>query len=229
MIGIIIAFVVGLLFTLWLVSRQSSYKPMFSTRRSTGSPLWWIVGGAALIGIVTLFIVGINAIWDQRGGATTQGTPPPPALARMLIPSLNVNEKVVNVPIKDGEWDISRLSGNIGWLEATGDKPDGNLAMAFIGHVTVSSVQKGPFANLWTIKPLTEIVYRNGGVDFVYNVETVSPAKPNETAKLFQRKKDHILLVTCTDYNFLTEKYDGRLIVDAVLTQRRIAPKETAN
>jgi len=229
MIGIIIAFIVGLLFTLWLVSRQSDYKPMFVARRSTGSPLWWIVGGAALIGIVVLIYVGINAIWDQSGDITAQGTPPPPTLARMLIPSLNVNEKIVSVPIKDGAWDIARLSGNIGWLEATGVKPDDNWAMAFIGHVTVSSAQKGPFANLWTIKPLTEIIYRNGGVDFVYTVETVSPAKPNETAKLFQRKKDHILLVTCTDFNFLSEKYDGRLIVDAVLTQRRIAPKEAAN
>jgi LPXTG-site transpeptidase (sortase) family protein len=227
-IGVIIAFIVGLLFTLWLASRQSDYKPMFSARRSTGSPLWWIAGGAALIGIVVLIYVVVSAIGEQREAATAQGTPSP-LQARMLIPSLNINERVVNVPIKDGEWDISRLSGNIGWLEATGVKPDDNLAMAFIGHVTVSSVQKGPFANLWTIKPLSEIIYRNGGVDFVYTVESVSPAKPNETAKLFQRKKEHVLLVTCTDYNFLTEKYDGRLIVDAVLTQRRIAPKETAN
>ncbi|MBI5080774.1 MAG: hypothetical protein HZB17_05665 [Chloroflexi bacterium] len=68
-----------------------------------------------------------------------------------------------------------------------------------------------------------------GGVDFVYAVETLIQVKPNEAVKLFQRKKDRILLVTCTDYNLLTEKYDGRLIVDAVLTQRKIAPTQNSN
>jgi LPXTG-site transpeptidase (sortase) family protein len=200
-----------------------------TSQRTTNPLLWWIIGGAALIGILILISVGLNAIWDQGSAATAQGTPQPHAAARLLIPALNVNEKVVIVPITNGEWDISRLSGNIGWLEATGDKPDGDLAMSFIGHVTVSSVQKGPFADLSKLKPLTEIIYRDGGVDFVYAIETLIQAKPNETSKLFQRKQDHILLVTCTDFNFLTEKYDGRLIVDAVLTQRKIAPTQTSN
>jgi len=229
MAGIVIAFLIGLIFTLWLVSRQVSYKPMFDTGRSANPFLGWIIGGTAILGAGILTYAAILTLDDQGDAATVKETPQPRGQARLLIPSLNVNEKIINVPIKNGEWDISRLSGSIGWLEATGDKPDGNLAMAFIGHVTVSSLQKGPFANLWTIKPFTEIIYRDGGVDFVYAVETLTQVKPNEAAKLFQRKKDHILLVTCTDYNFLTEKYDGRLIVDAVLTQRKIAPKETAN
>lgn len=227
--GIIIAFIIGLLVTWWLASRQSDYSPMFSVQRKT-SPLWWIVGGAALIGIAVLSYVGITAIFDQSAADTAvQNALQPHAQARMLIPTLNVNEKIVTVPIQQSEWDIARLSGSIGWLQTTGDNPNNDLAMAFIGHVTVSSVQKGPFAELHNIKPLAEIIYRNGGVDFVYTVQSITPAKPTDVEKLFQRKKEHLLLVTCTDYDLLTGKYNGRIIVDAVLVQRKIAPTQTSN
>ena len=228
--SIIIAFLIGFLFVIWLASRQAGYQPMFTTRGTAGSALWWIVGGVALIGIVTLIYVGLSPVFDQSGAdSVTPTRPQPHAQARILIPALNVSEKIVTVPIKNREWDISRLSTNIGWLDTTGDNPNNEYAMTFIGHVTVSSIEKGPFADLYKIKPLSEIIYRNGGVDFVYVVQTLIPAQPAEVSKLFQRKKEHLLLVTCTDYDLLTANYKGRLIVDAILVRRKIAPTQTSN
>ena len=227
---ILIAFFIGFVFVIWLASRQTGYQPMFTTQGAAARSLWWIVIVAGLIGIVTLTYVGFFPVFDQSGAVSAIPTQPQPhAQARMLIPTLNVNEKIVNVPIKSGEWDISHLSNNIGWLVSTGDSPSNEYAMTFIGHVTISSVEKGPFADLYKIKPLSEIIYRNGGVDFVYAVQTLTPAQPNEVSKLFQRKKEHLLLVTCTDYDLLTSTYKGRLIVDAVLVQRKIAPTQTSN
>mgnify|MGYP001611791963 FL=1 len=228
--SIIIAFLIGFLFVIWLASRQAGYQPMFTTQGAAARSLWWIVIVAGLIGIVTLTYVGFFPVFDQSGAVSAIPTQPQPhAQARMLIPTLNVNEKIVNVPIKSGEWDISRLSNNIGWLVSTGDSPSNEYAMTFIGHVTISSVEKGPFADLYKIKPLSEIIYRNSGVDFVYAVETLTPVLPTEVSKLFQRKKEHLILVTCTDYDLLTSTYKGRLIVDAVLVQRKIAPTQTSN
>lgn len=237
-IGIIIAFIIGLIFTLWLASRQSGYKPMFaaqpqrqSLRQSKLLAVWGIVGGMVVIGAGLIGYVGY-ALWFETDPTATipqNETPNSQTQARLLIPSLGVNQKIVTVSIVKNEWDIARLGENIGWLETTGDNPNSNLAMAFIGHVTVSRIQQGPFANLWTIKPLGEIIYRKGGVDFVYVVQNMMPAKPNEVGKLFQKSKEHLLLVTCTDYNFITEKYDGRLIVDAVLVQRKITSAQTSN
>ncbi len=237
-VGIIIAFIIGLIFTLWLASRQSGYKPMFATslhrpplRQSKLLAAWGIVGGMVVIGMGLIGYVGYT-LWFEANPTTPiieNETPNPQTQARLLIPALGVNQKIVSVSIVNNEWDIARLGENIGWLETTGDNPSSNLAMAFIGHVTVSRIQQGPFANLWTIKPLGEIIYRKGGVDFTYAVQSVAPAKPNEVNKLFQRSKEHLLLVTCTDYNFATEKYDGRLIVDAVLVQRKIAPTQRSN
>ena len=232
MIEIIIAVVVGLIFTLWLVARQFDYQPMFGGQRSS-SPLWWVVIGMALLGVGALVYVASNtnngSMVDSSGAVVIVSATPPRSEAQMLIPSLNVNEKIVTVPIKDGEWDISRLSRNIGWLVMTGDNPNSEYAMTFIGHVTVSSIEKGPFADLYKIKPLSEIIYRNGGVDFVYVVETLMPVPPTEVSKLFQRKKEHLLLVTCTDYDLLTSTYKGRLLVDAVLVRRKIDRTQTSN
>lgn len=231
MIEIIIAVVVGLIFSLWLVARQFDYQPMFGGQKSA-SPLWWVVIGMAVLGVGALVYVASNTIngsTDGSGVAVIVSPTPPRSEAQMLIPSLNVNEKIVTVPIKGGEWDISRLSRNIGWLVLTGDNPNSEYAMTFIGHVTVSSIEKGPFADLYKIKPLSEIIYRTGGVDFVYVVETLTPVPPTEVSKLFQRKKEHLLLVTCTDYDLLTSTYKGRIIVDAVLVRRKIAPTQTSN
>ncbi len=228
--SILIAFFIGFVFVIWLASRQAGYQPMFTTQGTAARSLWWIVIVAGLIGIVTLIYVGLAPFFDPNSAASTiQTQPQPHAQAQMLIPSLNVNEKIVTVPIKNGEWDISRLSRNIGWLVLTGDNPSSEYAMTFIGHVTVSSVEKGPFADLYKIKPLSEIIYRNGGVDFVYAVETLTPVQPTEVSKLFQRKKEHLILVTCTDYDLLTSTYKGRLLVDAVLVQRKISPTQTSN
>jgi LPXTG-site transpeptidase (sortase) family protein len=229
-LGILIAFLIGLLVTLWLASRQNDYQPLFVPRRRQNTWIWWMVSGLALIGIVSLAYVGISSVWDSGAAATVvQPNAQPHAQARLIIPNLNLNEKIVNVPIKDGEWDISRLSGSIGWLETTGADPNSEQVMTFIGHITVSALQKGPFVDLFNIKPLSEIIYRNGGVDFVYTVQTIQQVKPTDVDKLFQRKKEHLLLVTCTDYNVLTEKYEGRILVDAVLVQRKIAPTQTSN
>jgi LPXTG-site transpeptidase (sortase) family protein len=96
--------------------------------------------------------------------------------------------------------------------------------MAFIGHVTISAAQNGPFAELQNLKALDEVVYRSGGTDYVYAINTIQHIKPDEVSRLFQPKGDHLLLVTCTDWNYLTETYEGRLLADAVLAKQVPSP-----
>jgi LPXTG-site transpeptidase (sortase) family protein len=142
----------------------------------------------------------------------------------LIIPSLKIDERIVGVPVTGSGWDISRLGMHVGWLESTGAKPGDDLAMALIGHVTVSAVQTGPFAELHALKPLDEVIYRSSGADYVYAIGSVDEVKPEDVDRLYVNKGDHLLLVTCTDWNYVTETYEGRLIADAVLVKQVRSP-----
>lgn len=224
--SILFAFLVGLAFTLWLAGRQSREESIFQRRRRA-SPLWWLAGGSGLIGLGLVALAGAG--WLTNGSLADLPLVGPAievtfAPARLLIPLLDVNEKIVAVPLAEGAWDVSRLGVNIGWLPTTGERPGDELAMVFIGHVTVSPVERGPLADLWTLPPLAEIIYRSEGTDYIYAIKDIVEVNPDEVYKLYVKKSDHILLVTCTAWNFVTETYDKRLLADAVLVKQQPAP-----
>jgi|SRR3990172_630397 len=224
--SLVIAFLIGLAITLWLAFRQSRYQPMFAVGRARAhiGPLWWLGAGSAVVG-GALIIVAVKGVSEGYNGLTrVEATVAAQGPSRLIIPALKVDEKIVGVPIVNDGWDISRLAFHVGWLESTGVRPGDPLAIVLIGHVTVSAAQAGPFAGLHTLKPLDEVIYRSGGVDYVYAIGSVDEVKPEDVDRLYVRKGDHLLLVTCTDWNYTTEKYEGRLIADAVLAKQVRSP-----
>lgn len=164
--------------------------------------------------------------------AFSSATAPPDAVAaeiaafsRLLIPALGVDLEIVTVPVLAGEWDLSVLDNNVGWLKTTGAAPGDALAMVFAGHVTLSTGQTGPFASLWASRlDETEIIYRSGGTDYVYVVKLKTNAGPNDAQRLYVKDGQKILLITCTAWNYLTFQYDSRLIVEAGLSEQRPTP-----
>ena len=82
----------------------------------------------------------------------------------------------------------------------------------------------GPLADLWTLPTLTEIIYRSNGADYIYAIDDIAEVGPNEVDRLYVKKSDHVLLVTCTAWNYVTETYDGRLVADAVLVKQLPSP-----
>jgi LPXTG-site transpeptidase (sortase) family protein len=224
---LIAALIIGLAFTLWLAGRPSKYKPMFSVRRTPRIPtLWWVGAISAVMGgaLIIFAVRGINDALTSPDLERAEATVAAQGASRLLVPALKVDERIVAVPITKDGWDISRLGMHVGWLETTGVRPGQELALTLIGHVTVSAVQVGPFANLYTLRPLDEVIYRSGGSDYVYAINTISEVSPEDVSRLYVNKGDHLLLVTCTDWNYLTETYEGRLIVDAVLAKQVPSP-----
>lgn len=224
---ILIAFIVGLAFTVWLASRQPRYRPMFTVRRTPRIPsLWWVGAASAVVGggLIILAVRGLNDVFTSPDLQRAEATVAAQGASHLLVPALKVDERIVAVPITKDGWDISRLGMHVGWLETTGVRPGEDLAMALIGHVTVSAVQTGPFADLHMLQPLDEVIYRSGGSDYVYAINTITEVTPEDVSRLYLNKGDHLLLVTCTDWNYLTETYEGRLIVDAVLAKQVPSP-----
>jgi sortase (surface protein transpeptidase) len=226
MISFGFAFLAGLAFTLWLARRPAPSAGRFGPALRAGRDDWLLFAGA-------LAVAGAAVVAGWRWGRAPAAAPSvpasgpvsaPPAPARLLIPGLGVDAPTTTVPLAKGAWDISRLDAEVGWLESTGDRPGAGLAMAFIGHVTLSALERGPFADLWTLEPAAQIIYRAGGTDYLYAVLDIFKVKPEDAGRLFVPDGQRLLLVTCANWNYLTETYDARLVAEAVLVKEQPSP-----
>src|SRR5690242_9265641 len=85
----------------------------------------------------TVVVANPSQAWlgDYATAQAAAGTPQAgvPLGARLLIPSIKLAADIQTVPIADGLWDLTSLNAQIGWLLTTGDRPGGDLAMAFVG------------------------------------------------------------------------------------------------
>jgi len=134
---------------------------------------------------------------------------------RLIIPKLSLESDIVKVPARNGEWDLTGLGHHVGWLETTGQKPGDTLAMALVGHVTVTAAEMGPFADLWKLHLDDEVIYRTEDTDYVYRVKYKIDANPGETWRLYVKDSRQLLLVTCTGWDYAAWNYSQRLIVGA--------------
>lgn len=140
-------------------------------------------------------------------------TPPDGSL---VIPSLGIDQPVATISIRNQEWDLESLDTQVGWLQTTGTRPFDNLAMVFVGHVTLPYPGgAGPFLNLGELQPGDTVIYRGESETFVYQVKRQSIVTPDEVHRLYHPNGRSLLLVTCTGYNALEWRYDLRLVVEA--------------
>ncbi len=228
MTSFLFAFLAGLAFTLWLARRSPPEVLRFGGSRPATRDHWLLlVSALAVVGAVMMTVrpwrpTSAVAPAPTRAESTPVGAPH--MLARLLIPELDVDAPIATVPITEGQWDVSQLDAEVGWLENTGERPGADLAMAFIGHVTLSAVERGPFADLWTLKPTAQLIYRADGMDYVYSVLDVFKVKPQDVGRLFIPDGQRLLLVTCANWNYLTETYNARLVTEAVLVKTQLSP-----
>jgi LPXTG-site transpeptidase (sortase) family protein len=147
--------------------------------------------------------------------------PPPTAvpttLPELVIPDLDIDQPIVPVAIQDGIWDLSQLGEQVGWLTTTGQHPEGDLAVALVGHVNIALGHPGPFVNLKQLELYDQVIYRADGVDYVYSVQGFEKVKPEAVDELYVPDGKRLLLVTCSDWSYFWSHYARRLIVTAKL------------
>lgn len=141
---------------------------------------------------------------------------------QLIIPSIGVMHQVTAVPVVNGSWDISQLDAQVGHLQTTGEQPGDNIAMTFIGHVTVPWPGTGPFADLILLKHGEEIIYRWNGYDYIYEVSRIFRVEPNAVEMLYHDDPNAIQIATCSGWNLLSREYGERLITRATLV--RVVP-----
>jgi LPXTG-site transpeptidase (sortase) family protein len=132
------------------------------------------------------------------------------------IPGLGVSIPIIGVPLVDGDWDVSWLGKQAGWLNGTAF-PSWRGNSALTGHVTLSDGNPGPFANLGNLQWGNRIIIHAYGYAYVYEVRENRVTAPNDTSVLKHEKEAWLTLVTCKNYNESNGTYANRISVRAVL------------
>lgn len=133
------------------------------------------------------------------------------------IPSQELKMRIVGVPKVNGEWDVTWLWTDAGYLEGSAfPTHTGNTVLT--GHVTFPTGLPGPFSNISKLKWGDRILIRAFGSTYTYEVKDVLSVKPTDTTSVFQHEEnDWISLVTCKQFDLKAQTYQQRLLVRAVL------------
>jgi len=132
------------------------------------------------------------------------------------IPSLGVRTTIVGVPLRKGNWNVSWLGRQAGWLEGSAFPTwDGNSVVT--GHVYLSNGLPGPFVNLSQLKYGDTIIVHANGQKYTYEVRANKVVNPNDASVFKHEERSWVTLVTCKEYDEKTDSYRKRVVIRAVL------------
>jgi len=132
------------------------------------------------------------------------------------IPSLKVSAPIVGVQLKDGNWDVSWLLNQAGWLEGTA-YPTWNGNSVLTAHAVNTDGKPGLFARLNKVRTGDYIFVYQSGYRYTYQIVSNGYVKPNDIKVLQHEEKAYITLLTCDTYDEKTGTYLRRVVVRAVL------------
>jgi LPXTG-site transpeptidase (sortase) family protein len=134
------------------------------------------------------------------------------------IPKLDINTTILGVPqnSETGEWDVSWLSSQVGWLIGTA-YPTSSGNSLLTAHVYLANGHPGPFVDLGTLKWGDQIIIHSMGKKYLFEVREFSSVLPGNQTVFKHEDKAWLTLITCQGYNEKTGQYRWRKIVRAVL------------
>jgi LPXTG-site transpeptidase (sortase) family protein len=134
------------------------------------------------------------------------------------IPSQKLQANIIGVPEVNGNWDVSWLGNDTGWLNGTAFPTwEGNSVLT--AHATDSNGLPGPFANLKDLKYGDQIIVHLNGQQYTFEVRNTSLARTASGSYAFKHLEgnSYLTLITCQGYNVTSDSYLFRRIVRAVL------------
>ena len=142
---------------------------------------------------------------------------------QLILPTVDVTAPIVDVPILNGNWDISRLDDDAGVLEGFAKHPEDSGALVVAAHATTEWPIAGPFADLRLMNLGDPIIYQIGDTEYIYEISRFLRVDTSDVNILKKGGEDGIVLVTCGSYNFFTGEYGSRLIAYGNLIETRPA------
>ncbi|RPI98823.1 MAG: sortase [Chloroflexi bacterium] len=137
-----------------------------------------------------------------------------PERVTLLIPSINVAAPVIETLFGGASWDVRNLGENAGHLEGTGwfDSP-GNVVLA--GHVELADGRPGIFARLDDLKAGDWVIVEQGTTQRRYRISAIKTVEADDLTVLYPTEQERLTLITCSDYDFLQNSYQSRVVVVA--------------
>lgn len=132
--------------------------------------------------------------------------------AALFIPSAGVQTPIITTFIRDGTWDVSKLGTKAGYLQGTPWVTEpGNVVLS--GHVEMSDGQVGIFTYLDALNVGDMVIINEGGAEYRYRVREMKYVAPDDLTVLYPTGTDTLTLITCSDYDFISDVYEQRLVV----------------
>jgi len=138
------------------------------------------------------------------------------------IPSLRVKTAIAGVQLKDGNWDVSWLQNQAGWLEGTA-YPTWSGNSVITAHAVNADGKPGLFTHLKYLRSGEYIFVYNSGYRYTYKVVSNEFAQPDDISVLQHETTSTLTLITCDQYDAKTGLYLRRVIVKAVLVDVSLA------
>lgn len=146
---------------------------------------------------------------------TALPTAPAPNTASLFIPSAGVMAPIIPSYLRGGAWDVSQLGMKIGHLQGTAwlDQAAGNVVLS--GHVEMANGGAGIFANLHQLNTGDPIIVQEPEAEYHFVVTAKQYVAPDDMSVVFPTDdgRQRLTLITCSDYNFLRNRYEQRLVI----------------
>ncbi|MCA9915800.1 MAG: sortase [Anaerolineae bacterium] len=165
------------------------------------------------VAAVPTMAIGIPTVRPTQLPAPGRAEIPPDTT--LFIPNIAIYSDIIEAYLNGQSWDISELHQRVGHLEGTAwiDRP-GNVVLS--GHVELSDGRPGIFARIGDLALEDIIMVESEGVQHIYHVTSVYRTTPDDLQPLQPTTSAHRLtLITCGTYDWLSDRYDERVIVVA--------------
>ena len=135
---------------------------------------------------------------------------------KLLIPSLSVDAPIYALPYENGDWDVSWLSDQVGYLQGTTFPTlQGNSVLT--AHDLRADGLPGPFADLAEMRFGQRVIVEGFGSRYIYEVRSNKLFSPKATGILEDTEQSWVTLITCAGYDAHADEYLSRRVVRAVL------------
>lgn len=136
----------------------------------------------------------------------------------LYIPEISVQLPIVGIPLRDGEWDVTWLGKEAGYLEGT-SFPTWSGNTVITSHVFLSDGTPGPFADLDQLQWGDTFIIEAFGQRYSYEVRGTKYTRPNDLSVFEHESLDWTTLITCSGYDQTSDTYLWRFVVQAVLVK----------
>ena len=134
---------------------------------------------------------------------------------------LKIKANIVGVEPKDGNWDVSWLQDQAGWLSGTA-YPTWSGNSVLTAHAVNRDGKLRVFAKLKYLKAGEYVFVYNAGYRYTYKVVSSDLVKPNDISVFRHDEKAYLTLITCNSCDEKTGIYLNRFVVRAVLVDVRL-------